>query len=431
MTQLDYAKQNKITRLMRKIAQEESIDVKLLIDSIAKGQSVILKNNVYNLAKPCGVGKVLHTKINANIGSSIDKSSIAFELKKLKTAVSYGADTVMDLTITEKAINTLKNIRCKCPVPLGTVPVYQAAVEAAKKKGSFLKMDKDLILDVLIQQAELGVDFFTIHAGVTKESLSKLKQSKRLMDIVSRGGAILANWIYANKKENPFYEYFDDILKIARKYDITLSLGDGLRPGSIFDATDTGQIAELRILGMLAKKAFNNGVQVIIEGPGHVPINQVVKNIKLQKKICNGAPFYVLGPLVTDVAAGYDHISGAIGGCLAASAGADFLCYVTPSEHLRHPSIDDVKEGVIASKIAAHAADLAKNPGNSDGWDRKVSIARRNKDWKTQIELSINPEKATRYRKSSTPKNKKVCTMCSDFCSIRLMDKAKKLCLRD
>ncbi|MDP8259681.1 MAG: phosphomethylpyrimidine synthase ThiC [Candidatus Gygaella obscura] len=431
MTQLEYARTGKITSLMREIAKKESIKAKLLQASIAAGKSVILKNKTHIIENPCGVGSCLSTKINANIGASKDKSSITYELKKLKTAIEYGADTIMDLTITENAKTTLKRILANCPVPLGTVPVYEAAVEAARRKGSFLRMDRDLILEVLRSQANLGVDFFTIHAGVTKFSLKKLNQSKRLMDIVSRGGAILANWIFANKKENPFYEFFDDVLEIARKYDITLSLGDGLRPGSIFDATDAAQIAELKILGQLAKKAQDKGVQVIIEGPGHVPIDQVVDNVKLEKKICNGAPFYVLGPLVTDIAAGYDHINGAIGGCLAASVGADFLCYVTPSEHLRHPDIEDVKQGVIASKIAAHAADIVKRKNKASLLDKKISIARRNRDWETQIKLSVDPKKAAKYRKSSLPKNKNVCTMCSDFCSIRLMDKAKKLCLRD
>jgi phosphomethylpyrimidine synthase len=270
------------------------------------------------------------------------------------------------------------------------------------------------------------VDFFTIHAGVTIKSVNVLKKSKRILGIVSRGGAIIANWMRSSGKENPFYEYFERILDIAYEYDVCLSLGDGLRPGSILDATDQGQIAELKILGTLAERAKKRFVQVMIEGPGHIPLDQIERNIVLEKKICAGAPFYVLGPLVTDIAAGYDHITSAIGGALAASFGADFLCYVTPSEHLRHPSIEDVREGVIASRIAAHAADIVKGIPSAILWDKKISQARKKRDWKKQIELSIDPDKARRYRASSKPHLLDVCTMCGKYCSIKLMEK----CLR-
>ena len=289
------------------------------------------------------------------------------------------------------------------PIPVGTVPVYEIAVNAQEKRGDFLEFTKDDILDTLESQANEGVDFFTIHSGVTRKSVGLLKKHGRALDIVSRGGAIIAGWMQRHKKENPFYENFDEILSIAYKYDVTLSLGDGLRPGSILDATDKAQIAELKILGSLAQLAKKRNVQVMIEGPGHVPLDQIKKNILLEKKICHGAPFYVLGPLVTDVGAGYDHITASIGGAIAASFGADFLCYVTPSEHLRHPSVEDVREGVVASKIAAHAADLVKKVKSAIEWDKAMTVARKARDWKKQIELSIDPDKARDYRDSSIP----------------------------
>ncbi|MFZ2938101.1 MAG: phosphomethylpyrimidine synthase ThiC, partial [Candidatus Omnitrophota bacterium] len=304
----------------------------------------------------------------------------------------------------------------------GTVPIYEIAVNAQKKKGNFLKFTAGDMLDVLKAQAEEGVDFFTIHAGVTKESLSALNKSKRVLGIVSRGGAIIASWMSSRKEENLFFEHFDKILDIAYEHDVVLSLGDGLRPGSVLDATDKAQIAELKILGELACRAKERFVQVMIEGPGHVPLNQIKRNIVLEKQLCHGAPFYVLGPLVTDVAPGYDHITSAIGGALAASYGADFLCYVTPSEHLRHPSIEDVRTGVIASKIAAHAADIAKGVKGAIDWDRKMSEARKKRDWKKQIKLAIDPEKAKKFRISSKPDLSDVCTMCGKYCSIKIME---------
>jgi len=277
-------------------------------------------------------------------------------------------------------------------------------------------------LETLESQARDGVDFFTLHCGVTRRSLSALKKKKRLLGIVSRGGAILASWMARHNKENPMYEHFDRILDIAYKYDITLSLGDGLRPGSVLDATDKPQIEELKILGLLALRAQKRNVQVMIEGPGHIPLNQIEKNVNLEKKLCHGAPFYVLGPLVTDVASGYDHISAAIGAALAASFGADFLCYVTPSEHLRHPSLADVRDGVVASKIAAHAADIVKRNKHSILWDKEMSLARRKRDWKRQIKLSVNPDNASDLRLSSKPDLSDVCTMCGKYCSIKLME---------
>jgi len=407
---------------MKKISAEEGVNPGLLLKRIKDGTVVIPLNNTRSIPKPCGVGLGLRTKINANIGTSTDQPQIADELKKLLIAVQYGADTVMDLSVGGDLNGIRRKIMKASAVPVGTVPIYEIAVNAQKQKKHLLNFTVDDILSVLETQAKSGVDFFTIHSGVTRESTAVLQKNKRLMGIVSRGGAIIASWMRYNKKENPFFEYFDEIISIASRYDVTLSLGDGLRPGSVLDATDKAQLAELKILGELALRARRKNVQVMIEGPGHVPLDQVEKNVILEKKFCHGAPFYVLGPLVTDIAPGYDHITSAIGGAIAASHGADFLCFVTPAEHLRHPSVDDVKEGVIASKIAAHAGDIIKRKEHALLLDRNMSEARAKRDWKKQIALSIDPQKAGQYRKSSLPDDKDVCTMCGDYCSIKLMD---------
>ena len=422
MTQLEYAKKNTITPLMRKVAQLEGVKPALIMRLIREGSAVILSNINHKINKPCAVGRGLRVKVNANIGTSTDKSRINDEIVKLKVAIGHGADALMDLSVGGDLKKVRQEVLKHSSVPVGTVPVYEIAVRAQSKNKNFLKFDVNDVLQVLEDQAKQGVDFFTIHCGVTRASLKELEKQKRLMGIVSRGGAIIANWIKYHKKENPFYTHFEQILDIAYKYDVTLSLGDGLRPGSIIDATDKAQIAELKILGALAARAKTRNVQVIIEGPGHVPMDQIKENITLEKKYCHGAPFYVLGPLVTDVAPGYDHITSAIGGALAASFGADFLCYVTPAEHLRHPTAEDVREGVIASRIAAHAADLVKRNKTAIVWDRKISAARAARDWKKQIDLSIDPEKAKAYRLSSKPKLSSVCTMCGKYCSIKLME---------
>ena len=422
MTQLEHAKNNTITPLMRRIARLEGINSKALLRLIKEGKVVIPNNNTHRLLKPCAIGYRLRTKVNANIGTSTDKYELKDELRKLEISVKYGADTVMDLSVGGNLKKIRRQILKHSPVPVGTVPIYEIAVNAQRKKGKFFEFGIDDVLDILESQAKAGVDFFTIHAGVTQKALGILRKYKRLLGIVSRGGALLARWMVYHKKENPFYEYFTQILEIAYKYDVTLSLGDGLRPGSILDATDKAQISELKILGELAAQAKKRNVQVIIEGPGHVPLNKIKENILLEKRICHQAPFYVLGPLVTDVAAGYDHISASIGGALAASFGADFLCYVTASEHLRHPSIEDVREGVIAARIAAHAADIVKKSKSAAKWDKAMSQARRKRDWKKQIELSIDPDKAKQYRLSSKPDLLDVCTMCGKYCSIKLME---------
>lgn len=422
MTQLEYAKKNSSTPLIKSIAKAEGLDHKQLLKYVKDGLVVIPLNNKHNIKKPCAIGFGLRTKINANIGTSTDKSEIKDELKKMDIAVKYGTDTIMDLSEGGDLRRIRREILKHSPVPVGTVPVYEIAVNAQEKKKDFLEFDIEDCLLVLENQAKEGVDFFTIHAGVTKQSLDILKKHRRILDVVSRGGAILASWIKCHNKENPFYEHFDRVLEIAYKYDVTISLGDALRPGSILDATDKAQLSELKILGGLAQRARNRNVQVMIEGPGHVPLDQVKENIILEKKICNQAPFYVLGPLVTDVASGYDHINASIGGALAASFGADFLCYVTPSEHLRHPSIEDVREGVVASRIAAHAADIVKGVKSAIDWDRQMSLARKNRDWHKQIMLSVDPDKAREYRESSKPHSLDVCTMCGRYCSIKLME---------
>lgn len=427
MTQPEYAKKNIVTPLMKRIAHDEGKSPESILTWIKEGKLVILHNRKRNIKKPCAVGCGIRTKINANIGTSTDKSEIQDELKKIEVAVKYGADTIMDLSVGGNLQKIRKEVLKYSLVPVGTVPIYEIAVKAQETKNNFLEFNIGDIFNTLESQAKDGVDFFTIHAGVTRKSLASLKAHRRLLGIVSRGGAILATWITRNGKENPFYEYFDRILDIAYAYDITLSLGDGLRPGSILDATDSAQIAELKILGDLAKRARKRNVQVMIEGPGHVPLNQIEQNILLEKKICGKAPFYVLGPLVTDIAAGYDHINSAIGAALAAAKGADFLCYVTPSEHLRHPSVEDVKEGVIAYKIAAHAADIAKGIKSAVDWDRKMTRARKRRDWKGQIALSIDPDKAKQYRASSKPQMLDVCTMCGEYCSIKLMEQCRRI----
>jgi len=425
MTQLEYAKKNIITPLMRKVAHREAVKPKELMRLIRLGGVVIPLNINHKIKKPCAVGNGLSTKVNANIGTSTDESRIADEIQKLKTAIRHGADTLMDLSVGGNLAKIRTEVLKYSTVPVGTVPIYEVAVRAEKNNKNFLKFNVGDVLKVLNDQAKQGVDFFTIHSGVTQASLKVLRQHKRLMGVVSRGGAIIASWIKYHRQENPFYSHFDQILEIANKYDVTLSLGDGLRPGSILDATDKAQITELRILGGLAKRAREQGVQVMIEGPGHVPLDQIEKNIALEKKYCRGAPFYVLGPLVTDVASGYDHITSAIGGAIAASCGADFLCYVTPAEHLRHPTVSDVREGVIACRIAAHAGDLVKRRKLAMAWDRSISVARKKRDWKKQIKLSIDPDKARAYRLSSKPKLSSVCTMCGKYCSIKLMQDCK------
>jgi len=419
MTQILEARKGNITPEMEAVARSEGVSLEHIISGVADGTVVITRNALHTSIAPLGIGKGLRTKINANIGTSRDRMSIDDEIEKLKVAVSAGADAVMDLSTGGPIIEIRKQILKHSTVAIGTVPIYQAAVETVEQGKSIVQMDPDLLFRVIEQQAKEGVDFVTVHCGVTISSVERLKRQGRIMDVVSRGGAFHLEWIISNEKENPLYTQYDRLVEICKKYDMTLSLGDGMRPGCLADATDRAQIEELITLGELRDVAVEAGVQVMIEGPGHVPINQVETNMKIQKELCKGAPFYVLGPLVTDVAPGYDHITSAIGGAIAGAAGADFLCYVTPSEHLRLPDLEDVREGVMASRIAAHAADIAKGVKGAIDWDKEMARRRKALDWKGQIELSINPERARKLRASSTPKESDVCTMCGEFCSMK------------
>ena len=425
MTQLIKAAEGKITKQMKIAAEQEKVTAEYIRNHIADGSIVIPYNKKHlSLKSLCAIGKGLRTKVNANIGTSSEHSNLGEELKKLKTAVEAKTDTIMDLSTGGNIDKIRKAIIENSPVPVGTVPIYQAAIEAADIKG-IVNMTEDHLFEVIEKQAEDGVDFMTVHCGVTIESIKRLKEQGRILDVVSRGGAFLVTWILSNKKENPLYENFSRLLKIARKYDVTLSLGDGLRPGCLADATDRGQIQELLILGELVKKARKEGVQVMIEGPGHMSIEQIEANVILEKKLCGNAPFYVLGPLVTDIASGYDHIAGAIGGAIAGYCGADYLCYLTPSEHLRLPTVEDVREGVIITRIAAHAADIAAGKKHAMDKDIEMAKARKKLDWEKQINLSIDPEKARRFRKESKISDDK-CTMCGKYCAIDIVNKYLK-----
>ncbi len=419
MTQLEWARKNKITPAMRRVARAERVAPEAVRAGVADGVIVIPGNAGRRVKKPCGIGRGLRVKINANIGTSKDRPQLAPELAKLKACVECGADTVMDLSTGGDLRRIRRAILRRSSIPVGTVPIYEAAVDAARRKKSIVAMTAEEMLATIESQAVEGVDFVTVHTGVTRESIGRLKREGRLMGVVSRGGAFLVEWMLYHGKENPLYERFDRILAIARRHDLTLSLGDGLRPGALADAGDRGQFQELIILGEQVKAAREAGVQVMVEGPGHVPMNQIAANVELEKRLCGGAPFYVLGPLVTDVAPGYDHISGAIGGAIAAQAGADFLCYVTPSEHLRLPDLEDVREGVIAARIAAHAADLARGIKAAWQWDERFSRVRRKRDWEKQIRMAIDPVRARKLRKSSRPREADVCTMCGRYCAIK------------
>ncbi|MCL5062946.1 MAG: phosphomethylpyrimidine synthase ThiC [Nitrospirae bacterium] len=423
MTRIEQAKKGIITDEMKTVASAEGISPEKLASDIAEGVTVITRNNLHDIA-PFGIGRGLKTKINANIGTSKDRVSYDEEIKKLEVLVKYGADAVMDLS-TGGAIKDLRNTLIKkSPIAVGTVPIYEAVVRITEKHGHIAKMTSDELFSVIEDHAKDGVDFVTVHCGITQKAIERLREDRRILDVVSRGGAFLLEWMIYNNKENPLYEQYDRLLEMAKKYDLTLSLGDGFRPGCLADATDRSQIEELVTLGELRDMALSEGVQTIIEGPGHVPLNQVELNIKMQKEICKGAPFYVLGPLVTDIAMGYDHIAAAIGGAIAGAAGADFLCYVTPAEHIRLPNIEDVKEGVIASKIAAHAADIAKGIPGAIEKDKKMAQYRKNLDWEGQMSLSFNPDKVREWRGQVPPTLNEVCSMCGEFCAIKTVERA-------
>ena len=419
-TQMDAAKQGIVTKEMEIVAKKENMDVNKLMDLIAKGRVVIPANKNHKTLSPEGVGDGLKTKINVNLGISKDCPECDRELEKVKVALEMKAEAIMDLSNYGKTEGMRKKIVDMSTAMLGTVPIYDAV-------GFYEKELKDItaqeFLDVVEKHGKDGVDFITIHAGLNREAIETVKRNKRLTNIVSRGGSLLFAWMELNNKENPFFEHYDELLDICAKYDMTISLGDALRPGSINDSTDASQIKELITLGELTKRAWEKNVQVIIEGPGHMALNEIKANMEIQKKLCHGAPFYVLGPLVTDVAPGYDHITSAIGGAIAATYGADFLCYVTPAEHLRLPNLEDMKEGIIASKIAAHAADIAKGIEGAREWDNKMSKARADIDWEEMFKLAIDPEKARRYRAESKPHDEETCTMCGKMCSMRTMKK--------
>lgn len=421
MKQIEEARKGSLTPEMEQVAVIEGLTPQKICQGVAEGKIVILANRLHKNLQAKGVGSGLSIKVNANIGTSSDYISLEEESEKLRVALKAGADTVMDLSTGGDIDIIRRNLIASCPVPFGTVPIYQAAIQVIQKKGGIIHLTSEDIFQVIERQALDGVDFMTIHSGITLNSLKRLKDQGRITNIVSRGGAFLATWMIYHQLENPLYEHFDRLLDIVSTYDITLSLGDGLRPGCLSDATDRAQIQELIILGELTKRAWERGVQVMIEGPGHVPLDQIHTNVQLQKSICQGAPFYVLGPLVTDIASGYDHIACAIGGAVAGMAGADFLCYVTPAEHLKLPSIEDVREGVIAAKIAAHAADITRGHPLALMRDREMALARKELDWDRQIALSIDPEKAQAFRQQSRPQENEVCTMCGKYCAIKMV----------
>jgi phosphomethylpyrimidine synthase len=422
-TQMEAARKGIITKEMEIVSKKENIDKEMLRSLIADGVVIIPANKNHKSLDPEGIGQGMRTKINVNLGISKDCKSFDIEMEKVKKAIALKAEAIMDLSSYGKTNEFRNKLIDISPAMIGTVPIYDAV--------GFL--DKDLsqitakeFLDVVLQHANDGVDFMTIHAGINRETAKRFKENGRLTNIVSRGGSLLFAWMEMTGNENPFYEFYDEILDIFYKYDVAISLGDAMRPGSINDSSDASQIQELIVLGELTKRAWKKNVQVMVEGPGHMAINEIIPNMVMEKRLCHGAPFYVLGPLVTDIAPGYDHITSAIGGAIAASNGADFLCYVTPAEHLRLPDLEDMKEGIIASKIAAHAADIAKGIKGARDWDNKMSEARRNIDWEEMFRLAIDPEKARKYRESSIPEENDTCTMCGRMCAVRNMNKILK-----
>lgn len=421
MTQLELAKEGIISPQMELVAQQEAVTAEFVRQGVAGGTIVIPANINHANLVPRGIGQGLRTKVNANIGTSSDFGDIATELEKLQAAMDSGADAVMDLSTGGDISAVRRAILASCSLPVGTVPIYQAGIEVIAKQAAIVTMTVDELFAAIEEQARDGVDFITVHCGVTQSAIARLKQQTRVADVVSRGGSFMIGWMLYNERENPLYEYYDRLLDLARRFDVTLSLGDGMRPGCLADATDRAQVEELLTLGELVERARQAGVQVMVEGPGHLPLNQIEANVQLQKAICKGAPFYVLGPLVTDVAAGYDHITGAIGGAIAAAAGTDFLCYVTPAEHLSLPDPEDVRQGVIASRIAAHAGDIVKGVKGALEWDRKMSVARKQLNWDEQARLSLDPEHSRQVHSKHIPAGS-ACSMCGAFCAMALVE---------
>ena len=419
-TQMNAARQGIITPEMEAVAKKEQISAEELRELMAQGKAVIPANKLHTCLEPNGIGSMLKTKINVNLGTSRDWKDLDMELEKVNDAVKMGAESIMDLSSFGDTQKFRRKLTSQCPAIIGTVPIYDAVVYYHKPLKEITSQEW---IDIVEMHAKDGVDFMTIHVGINKATAGRFKKNKRLTNIVSRGGSIIFAWMEMTGEENPFYEHFDHILEICQQYDVTLSLGDACGPGCIADAGDISQIEELVTLGELTKQAWEKDVQVIIEGPGHMALNQIEANMKIQQTLCQGAPFYVLGPLVTDIAPGYDHITAAIGGAIAAANGASFLCYVTPAEHLRLPDVDDVKEGIIASKIAAHAADIAKGIKGAADWDRQMSTARKNLDWEEMFRLAIDPEKARRYRAQAKPEKEDTCSMCGNFCAVKNMNR--------
>ena len=420
-TQMDAARKGIITKEMEIAAKKENMDVKELMEYMAKGQVIIPCNKLHTSIEPNAIGSMLKTKINVNLGISRDWKDMDMEIEKVNNAVKMGAESIMDLSSYGDTRTFRKRLTKECPAMIGTVPIYDAVVYYHKPLKEITSKEW---IDIVRMHAEDGVDFMTIHCGINKATAGRFKANRRLTNIVSRGGSIIFAWMEMTGEENPFYEHYDEILDICREYDITMSLGDACRPGCLKDASDISQIEELVTLGELTARAWEKDVQVMVEGPGHMPMNQIAANMEIQKTICKGAPFYVLGPLVTDIAPGYDHITAAIGGAIAAASGASFLCYVTPAEHLRLPSLDDVKEGIIASRIAAHAADIAKHVPHARDIDDRMADAGRTLDWEEQWKCSMDTEKAKQIREARKPEIEESCSMCGKFCAVRSMNKA-------
>ena len=419
-TQMDAARKGIITKEMEIAAKKEQMDVNEMRELVAKGQVIIPCNKLHTSLDPNAIGSMLKTKINVNLGISRDCKDMDMEIEKVNNAVKMGAESIMDLSSYGDTRTFRKRLTKECPAIIGTVPIYDAVVYYHKPLKEITSQEW---LDIVRMHAEDGVDFMTIHCGINKATAGRFKANRRLTNIVSRGGSIIFAWMEMTGEENPFYEHYDEILDICREYDITMSLGDACRPGCIKDASDISQIEELVTLGELTKRAWEKDVQVMGEGPGHMPLNQIAANMEIQKTICQGAPFYVLGPLVTDIAPGYDHITAAIGGAVAAASGASFMCYVTPAEQLRLPNLEDGKEGIIASRIAAHAADIAKGVKGATDWDNAMSTARKKLDWEEMFNLCLDPEKARRYRAEAKPEKEDTCSMCGNFCAVKNMNR--------
>ena len=419
-TQMDAARKGILTPEIKTVAEKEHMDTDKLMKLVAEGKVAICANKNHKSLNPEGVGSMLRTKINVNLGVSRDCKDYDIEMQKVMSAVELGAESIMDLSSHGDTQPFRRKLTSECPAMIGTVPVYDSVIHYQRDLATLTAQD---FLDVIRMHAEDGVDFVTLHCGITRKTIEQIKKHKRKMNIVSRGGSLVFAWMSMTGEENPFYEYYDEILDICEEYDVTISLGDACRPGCLADATDVCQIEELVRLGELTKRAWDHNVQVMVEGPGHVPLDQVAANMKVQQTICMGAPFYVLGPIVTDIAPGYDHITAAIGGTMAASCGADFLCYVTPAEHLALPNVQDVKDGVIVTRIAAHAADIVKNVPGAKDWDLNMAKARKKLDWEEQMNLAIDPQTARQRRASRNPEGTTACSMCGDYCAVEIVNK--------